>query len=165
MKTSLSKEKMVSENDPSFKDMTQQEMTESITEAKFIRSNISSQNQEFYKNMKQFSRKLSARRNFIRNMRASIKKPSYDDVLAKCNTVSEATFRNLPFLSPKVVEYAMEMNILKEDDLKGLILNPNKYSIFFEKQDLGSPFTRNALKNLDLKPELVKFPNFSVLID
>ena len=140
---------------------SQEVMSASLAEEKFIRSNMSSQNQEFYRNMKRFSKEINNRKSFIRKM--SSRKISYHGVPPKCNSLSDLTFRNLPKLSKKILNMAIEMKVLKEDDLKGLILNPNKYSVFFEPQDLGSPFTRNALKNLDLKPELVLFPHFSVL--
>lgn len=139
---------------------SQEVMSASLAEEKFIRSNMTSQNQEFYRNMKRFSKEINKRKSFIRKM--STRKISYHAVTPKLHSLSDLTFRNLPKLSKKIVNMAIEMKVLKEDDLKGLILNPNKYSVFFEPQDLGSPFTRNALKNLDLKPELVLFPHFSV---
>ena len=162
MKTSPSKSKDLTSSGLNLNTDSQEIMSASLAEEKFIRSNMTSQNQEFYRNMKRFSRELSKRKNFIRHLRSNSKRLSYHEIPPKCNSLSNSTFRNLPKISPKILNMAIEMKVLKEDDLKGLILNPNKYSVFFEQQDLGSPFTRNAMKNLGFKPELIIFPHFTV---
>ena len=137
-------------------------MSASLAEEKFLRNQMSPSTQDFYRKMKQFPKELSSRHNFIRNMRSSTRNLTH--ITSKCQSFTEKTKRNLPKLSPEIISYAMEMNILKVDDLKGMIVDPNKYSIFFEDHDFESPMTRNALKNLNFKPELVKFPNFKVFL-
>jgi len=160
--TNPSKEKLLA-SEISIPEIVPEDLSESIAEAKFLRSNMTTENQEFYRNMQQFSKELINRGKFIRNLRSTTKKLSYHEISARCHSMNDMTFRNLPKLTPKIINYAVEMNILKEDDLKGLILNPNKYSVFFERQELDSPFTHNAMKNLEFKPELVIFPRFTVI--
>lgn len=143
--------------------LTDFNMTESLAEAKFTRSESPS-HQEFFKNVKQFSRELKSREKYIKSTRISIKKRSFIDIEPKCHSFTEKTLRNLPKLSKKVIDYAIEMKLLREEDLKNLIVDPNKYSIFFEKHDFSSPFTRNALNNLGLSLEQVLFPDFKVFL-
>ena len=142
----------------SYTDFKPDEMSESFAEAKFLRSD--GNNQEFEREMRSFPRELSARLKFVRNLRTN--SHIYRKTPAKLNSISKITYRNLPKLTPEIIAYAIEMNLMHEDDIKGLIVDPNKYSVFFEDPDLDSPNTRNALRNLDLKPELVRFPQFQV---
>ncbi len=149
--SSLSKENY------SLTDSKPDEMSESV---RFYHNETN--NQDFYKEMRSFPRELSARLKFVRNLPNN--SHIYHEISAKCNSISKITHRNLPKLTPEIIDYAVEMNLLHEEDIKGLIVDPNKYSVFFEEHDLESPTTKNALKNLEIKPELVRFPQFHVKI-
>lgn len=161
MKLSHSISKQKTSSLPELTDVGHEDLTESMAEVKFLR-NQSPSSLEFYKNMRKFSRELSQHNKFIRNAKINPKNHSYIKIQSKCKSFTSKTIRNLPKLSPKLIKYGIEMNLLREDEIKGLIVDPNKYSIFFEDQDLDSPYTINALKNLKIKQELITFPNFKV---
>lgn len=137
------------------------EMYDSIIDARF-KSSQTPTTKDFYKKMWQFPNELKKRQRFIMDRKVSIKKMSYIAVEPRCKSFIDKASQELPKLSPKVLEYALELHLLNKEDINGLILNPNKYSIFFENQNLDSPLTKNALRNLNLTKEQISFPSFQV---
>lgn len=68
----------------------------------------------------------------------------------------EPSGERFPEISPHMLEEAVNQDILPRKYKNKLIINPNKYSIFFSKFDINSPIVREALTNLNMKESDVK---------
>ena len=77
------------------------------------------------------------------------------------NIVQDFCWKKLPKLNLRQIQEALKRNIINIEESKKLLIDPNKYSIFFKKIDVNSPLTKKALKNLEIDNEELILLDFS----